>query len=410
MKVVGYFFRMKGRGALFMGLVLGCSGAPVTERGTLVFVTWSGMLEERNAPLYEERRDGIAKLLAASDADVICLTHVYRREDHELLRARLSGRYPYVARVESDETTPEDDLDRAGAPPSTPVEGPCEEGRADFEAAYACALSKCAERPGDPESTMKPDCLGEACKAEIGTLLAMPRCRFCVRNLQAAYDAPLREFHDQCLRRGNPSFGLGWAFHGQNDLAIFSRRPLRDVALHLVGSTGIRAGVLHARIDEAHVFCSSLSRVYNTNTAPCVGPYCEGLELENGWARENLLQAEKVARWVDAVAGSEPTVLLGNFWASPATTSGDPSAAFPTWSFLATRFASGVASAFPATCDRCKDNPWIPATLPFWYSHVFLRGLPPDAVRASRRVFTERVVSGDHPPSSHYGLETTLAP
>ncbi len=404
------------RGLALLVLGLGCgSDQPDPAPQELVVATWTGNLETDFALGFAERRTAVAQAVAKSEADVLCLTNVYRADDRARLRETATA-FPYQAHVATDLATNVDDpTDQTGAIPAVPTEPACEgEALERLLDVGRCIARECY---GDETNLhVRPtagQCM-EPCNLLQHAVSPWPRCLFCGRTLFYSSDATLAQIGEACATRTTTT-----AYDGNNDAILLSRHPLTDVGLHLVGATGHRVGFLRARVHKpgaapTWVFCASLTRISINPLVPYTGPFGDGAETSpTAFAAENLLQTKKLVAHVRAVAGSEPAIVLGNFQASPPYPvdglTHDGSIAAPSYAWLAHELVPAYAPEFAASCDRCAENPWSDLhTESFWYSHAFLHGLDHSAAVRTWRTFTSPVNGMTKPPSGYYGIATRI--
>lgn len=404
------------RGLALVLWTLGCSpSVPEGAPPELVVATWAGNLETDFAAGFAERREAVAEAVAASDADVLCLTNVYRPADRARLRA-VATAFPFQAHVATDLATEVDDpTDQSGATPALPPGPACQgEGLDRLLEAGRCVARECYGDEANLDVRPKAGACMDGCNVYLGAVAPWPRCMFCGRVLFWFSDATLAQVRDACSARSTST-----AFDGNNDTLLLSRHPLTDVGLRIVGSTGHRVGFLRARVHKPSaaptwVFCTSLTRVSISPISPYTGPYgADAKTSPEGFAAENLLQAKKLVAHVRAVAGAEPAIVLGNFQASPPyPVDGGMhagSVAAPSYAWLGHELVPGYAPDFTPSCDRCSDNPWVEKHVDsFWYSHIFLYALDRSAALRTYRTFTTPVGGQPTPPSAFFGIATRL--
>ena len=395
--------------------------------GPLTFETFGTNLFGADGAYEAERRPAIVSAVAASDADVLCLTDVLREEDKVALAEAAKGAFPYAFWVKhgpadlASDTTREDGT--TPAPATTP---PCTTSsqKSALEAGVACAEMQCSSIPSDPSGHVsKLDCVTSQCGAPLLPLIAGSpedrRCGSCFEANLTSYKS-WSEITSRC--EGEVSAGL--VFDGQSDVLLLSRRPLSGGESFVLPSSFFRREILRARHPSGlDVYCLHLQTVFHGPLIVYPGPYAPGLSGQAAWASENHVHASKLLAFVKS-KGAGPAVLLGNFESSRAATAdgmeivsangGEGALALLTPS----PFTVAVAPAYVPACTECPDNPLAQIAAPgTWTQNLLLAGLPPTVVLATQRGFlTERVTvttaNGPAmvPLSSHWSLRSVIAP
>jgi len=367
-----------------------------------------------------ERRDALAAALPATDADVVCLQEVWRQSDKDLLLDATSEAFPYsVAFTHDLDTSIDDAADQNGDVPPAPTTPPCASLTTDLEDALTCLRESCSTVPGsDDGQTTSTDCAESECIGVVASLLLSSdpdalRCYACI-----ATSLPTETFGDiRDLCTTEPNAGL--AFGGQSGVVLLSKLPLSNERAWVLPGTWNRRVVVsatatlsnHATVD---VHCNHLTPIFDSTAYPYTGSYGEGDVGADGWAAEQLLQADKLVAYVGE--SESPAIVLGDFNASHdypedgRIVVGEGTA---TLDRLEEAFTPAVASGYEPICTFCPDNPLnTPETSPEWIDHIFLANVPASAVKSTERTRADSSVTvegGSVPLSDHYGLRSVVS-
>lgn len=400
--------------------LVGCDdGAP--EPMDVTIDTFNVGLAGAFIPYEEERRAPLAEAIAASEADVICLQEVWNQSDKDLIIAAAAESFPHSVAFEHDLDTPIDDpTDQSGEVPPSFDSPPCaaEELQSQLEAALTCLQENCSTIPGSEDGqTTSTACAQEHCVTHVSAMLLGDeealRCYGCLApSLPTSTFAELRQ---SCTEEVNS----GLAFDGQSGVMILSRHPVRDGRAHVLPGTWNRRVIALATVElpneaEVDVYCNHLTPMFDALTYPYTGQYGMGEFDDDGWAAEQLLQAEKLVTLVEAETGQGRAFILGDF--NTGRASGDTlhDEAVETLELLENAFTPAVTEDFTPECTHCPDNAnTSDASTPVWIDHIFMTNIPADAVVATERTYDEAVVEVDDgaqlvPLSDHYGLRAVV--
>ena len=385
----------------------------------------------------EERRQPLADAIADAEADILCLQEVWTQADKVMIRdAAAAANFPHSVLFEDDLDTPlNDDTDQNGDVPETPTTVPCPD---DVEVegvtiadqmiqAVDCVRdgmdsegNACSTIPGsDDGQTTSTACAADACLAEVAGLLfgnpQQQRCYSCLATQLPT--STFGEIKSSCPTVVNQEV----AFEGQNGVMILSRYPLKDEVDWVIPGTWNRRVIMSATAElptgsELDVYCNHLSPIFDDITLPYLGQYGDGLEGAEGWAAEQLLQAEKLINYVEDTSGDTPAAILGDINAGHAFLDQDIVAeAEATLDLLETVFTPANTADYVPQCTFCPEsiNPINdPTTLSVWIDHILLYNLPADSIIATQRTFDENVVdvgNGEMVPlSDHYGMQSVI--
>ena len=412
----------------------GAAGSSAGSGGgasTVVIETFGTNLFGADAEYEAERRPALAKALAASDADVLCVTDVLREEDKTFLSDAAKGAFPYAFWVTRDASSQPDDPTLAdGSKPPPLADPPCttKDQLAAIEAGIACAEMSCSSIPSDPSGHVSSlDCVTTQCSAPLVPLVASGsaadrRCISCFEANLTSY-RPWAEIQDKCTTQPT----AGFVFDGQTDTVLLSRRPFvpGSTSSTVLPSSLFRRDILRARLDTAgglDVYCVHLQTVFVGSLVVYPGQYAGGQVGSQAWAAENRLQA---TRLIDTVAKGTPTgpaVVVGNLESSQAVTVGgalvvSANGGAATLDLLTpTPFQSGVSATYVPACTECSENVLAQIAPPgMWTERVLLYRLDPSVVVSTSRGLTAPVVSVVGPKgatvvplSSHFSFRSVL--
>ncbi len=318
-------------------------------------------------------------LVAYDDADVLCLQEVWTDEDVAAIGAAAEANFPYQYRYDSG--------DDWLAMPDEPA--PC----ADLTDVQDCAATNCDGLSG-AEFT---DCMVFSCITELANLPS----EWCFACLAANIDKPLDDIVDVCTNPGPPPR----QYSGENGVMLLSKYELEDAQKIDLSFFLITRVVLYAKVtvDAApvHLFCTHLS--VEVEPLPYLGEY-------DSFADENLQQALAIVDEVDARAGDETAVVMGDFNAGPSGEGYTPTY-LDTYNALITAGLRAPFVELAPECTFCNENPLTGDATSVLIDHVLFSGVAYPSF-AAERIFDEVVdIAGetaDGRLSDHYGVAATL--
>lgn len=405
----------------------GAGGAAGSAAATLVVETFGTNLFGADGAYETERRPAILAAIAASDADVLCLTDVVRDEDKSAIADAAKAGFPHSFWVKhaAKDVAPDETLED-GSIPILPTSPPCatKAQRTALEAGIACAEMQCSSIPSDPTGHVTElDCVAAQCASPLLPLIAGTaddrRCGSCFEANLTSYKS-----WSEIATRCEDDADAGFVFDGQTDVLLLSRRPLEAPESVVLPSSLFRREILRAHHPAGlDVYCLHLQTVFLGPLVVYPGPWAPGLAGQAAWAAENHLQASKLLAVVAAKTGTAPAVLLGNFESSVAASRNgvelvSANGGAGTLALLTpTPFLEGVAPDYVPACTECPENVLAAIAAPgMWTEHVLLSGLPGAAVHATTRGFLDvrvpvATASGmmQVPLSSHWSLRSVLA-
>jgi endonuclease/exonuclease/phosphatase family metal-dependent hydrolase len=373
-------------------------------------------------PFEAERRAAMGPALANNPADVICLQEVWREEDKDAIATAVRARFPHVARVAHDLSTPiTAEIDPMCPVPPTPTTPPCGTPalRMALDEGLRCLSSNCSTRPNDEQGqTTSTACAQQRCIGQVTALVTSTesdalRCYGCL-----ASALPTESFASiRTLCSSNPNAGL--AFNGRNGLMILSRYPLSEVETLVIPGTWNRRTITRATATlpgnrRVKVYCNHLTAVFDDIAFPYTGRHGCGEVGRAGWATEQRAQGQRLVRWVNETAGTTPTVILGDFNTGPASP-GVSAEVEEHFDYLRMQFVLAVPPGYRPACTFCPDNTLNGMrTEPVWIDHIFVKNIPASAVRSFERTYTEASVQVPSAPgrvhlSDHYGVRAVLS-
>jgi endonuclease/exonuclease/phosphatase family metal-dependent hydrolase len=402
--------------------LLGCSdGATPSASTTLTIDSLNVGLAGAFIPFEAERRAAIGPAVAALPSDVVCLQEVWREEDKDIIEAAVRARFPHIVRTRHDLTTPvTTDIDPMCDVPPAPTTAPCAAPalRTALDEGLRCLSTNCSTMPGnDMGQTTSTSCATSMCIGQVGALITSPepdalRCYGCL-----ASSLPTETFGAmRTACQSDPNAGL--AFGGRNGVMILSKHPLSDVQTLVIPGTWNRRVITRATATlpnarRVTVYCNHLTPQFDSTAFPYTGRHGCGRVGREGWATEQLAQARRLVQWVNEGGAQTPTVVLGDFNTSPASTGVDAEAV-ETYNYLRAQLTPAVPQGYQPTCTYCPANALNEMrTVPVWIDHIFIKNLAATAVRSFERTFVEPSVTVPSAPgrvnvSDHYGVRAVI--
>ncbi len=369
-------------------------------------------------PYEAERRAPLVDAIAAMDSDIVCVQEVWAQSDKDRIIEAARTTFPHSVAFMHDLDTPIDDpADQNGNVPPAPMTPPCGGSlETTLDAALTCFRDNCSTIPGSDEGhTTSSSCAEEMCIDAVTTLLLgnadSLQCYACL-----ATSLPTESFGDMrqlCTTQPNATL----AFRGQSGVMILSKHPIRDSEAHVLPGTWNRRIIASATVElpngrDVDVYCNHLTPVFDSLAFPYTGSYGNDQVGADGWAAEQLLQADKLIAYVAARSGDRPAFVLGDMNTGRAYMDVLVDEAPATLDVLESAFTPAVAADFVPRCTYCPDNPNVSDTsAPVWIDHIFMRGLDAAAVQSTELTFTEATVStadGNVALSDHYGLRSIV--
>jgi hypothetical protein len=394
---------------------------------------FSTQLTDLFTPLYRERIEPVYDALEQDSSDVICVNEVRSPENLAALLAVTADAYPYrVAAI--DLTLSESDLtDQSGSLPA-PYDTPActGDGATNLVALMDCVDKFCATDDGSGHHFINDgiagaDCVAKSCATPATPLVLYEEqhaCWMCALTQMAAEETT-EYVREACAEDPDTRY----TYRGSVGLAVLSKHPIGDAKSWLLPSTGWQRGVIHAPIDLPNgvpldFYCSDLSVPEEGILFPYVGHYGGDSQGNDQWEAEQLLQAQRLIKIIDENTGdSGARVVLGiTAYAGPEYMQTLAAQSPEVYDTLTAAFAPLVPPGYEPSCTQCIDNPVFtglasedtPAA-DAWTSHLFGRGIPPEAIKSTDVTFRDAVYEvvapeGTRmvPPSSQYGLRSVL--
>jgi endonuclease/exonuclease/phosphatase family metal-dependent hydrolase len=211
-------------------------------------------------------------------------------------------------------------------------------------------------------------------------------------------------------------------------MLLLSRHPVEGAERLVLPSSGTRRVLLRAPVFKpggppVDVFCTRLGTVFEGIQYVYVGLYGEGSKGQEGWAAEQRLQAELVAKTVQLRFRGRPSLLAGWMGASREVKEDSKLVIEGFNEKTLAEFGLLLQNASTpqqmAVCTACRANPlYNDSLLDRRTDHVFLRGLTLDdvasmdlAYNANNVVVTPSAATRGEslvPISDHYGLRVRV--
>jgi hypothetical protein len=366
--------------------------------------SWDVALYGANAPFETQRAQAIPAAVAARLSDLICLSEVDSKADRVQIigAAAAAGTFPYSYDVDTTVDTPANDpRNLSGKYPPPIVNPPCSTAAGIDEtkvaAAYACAQKNCGNSAG--ELAGSTNCLEEYCINEFlpffhldGTTPTEIAENICFDCMVENVDDPtetLAAGQTTCTTSAKPAFN----YQGQTPLLILSKYKIvpGSQKLYAYPSTGLRRGILKAQIAlpgplTVDFFCTQLVSPQIDKTIPYIGWYGTDSVTENGWADEQLFQAQRAVSWIQGEQQHDkvPAIIAGTFYSTLPYT--NPTDAMKSLEVLSpdvmnaleatTAFTRAEPPTYVRLCDTCGANPYTPGSPDLEFSPLFLYGFP----------------------------------
>ncbi len=416
----------------FSGLLTSCSDDEPDPPATNVYTidTFNVALAGSFVPYEAERTDPVTEAVASMETDILCVQEAWRGSDKDRIEAASKKRFPYTVRFEHGFETPLDDPeDQTGSIPPANTTPPCAgDTQALFEEVMQCLVDNCSTIPGSVDGkAVSATCAEEACFIQAAQLLTgdeqARRCYGC-----AVTSLPEDSFgviRDKCTTKPNASL----AFDGQSGVMILSKYPLVEAEDWVLPGTWNRRVILRATAKlpngvDLDVYCNHLTAVFFGPAFPYTGEYGEGEVGPEGWAAEQKLQVEKLIAYVSKHSAGRRAVVLGDFNTGHEYRVDDRmvmrAEGEEAIGLLESHYEEALVADYVPACTFCSSNPLTGLTKEWesaWVDHIFLQGIPKEAVISSIRTLEEEVVmveTGETseelkvPVSDHYGMRTTL--
>jgi hypothetical protein len=265
-----------------LGLAACGDDGPVEEGAPrLRFATFNAGLAYGFVPLAEERSSNVPDALAALGADVLCVQEVWLPSDVDAVRAATASPLPEARFFEDAQAFSESAACAAD----------------DVAPLIACVEANCGEFP-------EAECVLTQCSDEFNA--QTPECTTCLgANVGGSIDAIAAACGEgSALYAYDGAFGVGLL---TNQTVVASDELVFDSTLN-------RRGVVHAELatdlGTVHVYCTHLTANLSINYP---GPAAS-------WAAEQAAQIDALLAYVEATAGDEAAVILGDLNTGPATT------------------------------------------------------------------------------------------
>jgi hypothetical protein len=324
---------------------------------------------------FEDQRRGpvFDAIQGRTTTDAMCVLEVYRTSDKQTLLSKAAGRFPYSFYAKTDMSTPPDDpSDANGQVPPAPTVAPCSavDGSV-LDAAFQCVAQKCTPDQSMSETISTTACL-PACTAQFASFyrysLQDSSCFDCII-YHLSSEEPLDSIQTTCTQDPGPHF----AFGGMAGEVILSHYPLINPQAYVLPATGYRRVVLYAglQLEDQTVdfFCAHTSSSLNDAVLPYSGSYGMdgtkagpdgGVVEENGWEDEQLLQVQKIIRFIQAKHAStkRPGIVAGD-WHSSVRYPSDPGAT-PVLLDVAPEILEAVDQAYGGAFLRAEPSGYVP--------------------------------------------------
>jgi endonuclease/exonuclease/phosphatase family metal-dependent hydrolase len=366
-------------------VLLGCSSQVVSETKhaplDLQVDTYNIGLAGIGVPLEEARRPALLAELSKLKGDFACLQEVWQDSDKAAVISAMRPHYPYAFYADTTLATKVDDVAETA---------PCVGFEKELDAGVACLASKCQTPDGRVTSL---ECAVDSCIGDVATLLAAKdkRCYACL-----AATLPSEKIADIATQCRAPGRGLG--FSGQSSQIILSKHPVSNMRYTVLPGCWQQRVVISLTAAlpngaNVNVVCNHLSSIDDDDLIPYVCPWGDGTSGKTAWENEQYRQAQRVV----ASLGSGPTIVLGDFNASPGG-----------YGIRTLGLFSPLRGAPLGKCTFCADNPLTSGEENGWVDHVFVRSA---TVKSTLRTFDAPSLSAADkmwPLSDHYGVRATI--
>jgi endonuclease/exonuclease/phosphatase family metal-dependent hydrolase len=346
----------------------------VEQSPRLRFATFNAGLAYGFVPLAEERSSKVPDALAELGADVLCLQEVWLPSDVDAFRAATASTLPEARFFEDAQEFSESAACAAD----------------DVAPLIACVEANCGEVP-------EAECVLTQCSDEFNA--QTPECTTCLgANVGGSIDAIAAACGEgSALYAYDGAFGVGLL---TNQTVVSSDELVFESTLN-------RRGVVHAELatdlGTVHVYCTHLTANLSINYPGPAG----------SWEAEQATQIDALLAYVEATAGDEAAVILGDLNTGPA--GGELTAELPD------NFARFVAGGFRSpylddggACTYCSDNPLVgnpgDPKQGVVIDHVLVRASAEGTFESTRVLDADVVVESTEGAattklSDHYGVE-----
>ncbi|MEM9070132.1 MAG: endonuclease/exonuclease/phosphatase family protein [Myxococcota bacterium] len=395
-------------------------GSDSAEPYDLQIDTFNVALAGAFIPFEDERRGPIVEALNASTSDVVCVQEAWRQSDKDMILTGTSGTFPHTASFVHDlDSAIDDATDQSGNVPPAPTTPPCAGALTEsLDAALSCLQANCSTVPGSEDGqTTSSACAQDMCIEAVTTLLLGSadslRCYSCLAT--SLPTEPFRDMRELCTGENNAEL----AFRGQSGVMILSKHPIENAEAFVLPGTWNRRVVAEATVSlpngsDVDVYCNHLTPIFDSLAFPYTGPYGDDQVGADGWAAEQLLQAEKLIRRVQDRSGDRPAVILGDMNAGRAHEDATFNEGLLTLELLESVFTPAVTSDFVPRCTHCPEsiNPISSEdTPPVWIDHIFMFNVDASAVQSTEIVLDQPTVPAGGtmvPLSDHFALRSVI--
>jgi hypothetical protein len=424
-----------------------CDGSGSTAISVDIYNT---SLSGSFAPAYaarDELSSTSASPIGKRDSDVMCLVDVDFTIDITGIIAAGgptshggSGAFPYSYWVQTSVSTPFTNPEtQDGSVPPPPPGAPCGAVPPNVvNNAFQCMIQNCNLAPGDPSGNLLgnpatgTDCIKNHCAGALGPILlntSYNACFDCIVDYVVS-DQPYGASQAACMNNVQSPFGFG----GQVPLVILSRYPLSDGDAFILPSTNFRQAALFSRVHlpsckTVDFYCGFFTSPLTGQELPYTGNYGAGGDPNStdgggAYAHEQLLQAQRLAQWVQQKSGSNPAIVVGDWRSSPgAGDAGVLQALVPETVNLLSGTPGWTAVSAPQWTPQCtycpqSDNPLnVGQTAGYFMTQPFLYNWPQasTAVQLESVIFTQTFTAvgfpdaGEAAPlSTNFGLNLRI--
>jgi hypothetical protein len=394
-----------------------CASGPVAH---VVLDTLALSLGALLVPHDQARASAMGGVLAASDADVVCLQEAWPRATRDGLAAAAAGRLAYRFAYDFTHDTPFTDArDLSGRVPAPPSAPPCSGGEelGAMNALVDCLRDNCSTAPGSDDGTLSELACGTSACLDLATALTRSdpdgRCGVCVL-IMVGTRASFAEVRADCTTVAAP-----FAFGGESGLLLLSRLRAVEEEAVVMPATWVRRDAIRVRLRldngvPLDVYCAYMAPVPPWESYS--GVYGSGATGMEAWRNEQRLFVRQLVALAEDRSGVGKAVVMGSFYVGPVVR--DAAGNVVIDGAEPDRYAELVAGlpafappGFAPRCTLCSDNPLSAQPRSTWIDHVLGRRLALDEPLALEPRFGEAVVpveGGAVPLSVHYGWRARL--